>query len=52
MPWMMIEFSGVAIMKGKHIDPDNGEPIDNEKDYFVIKLGELIATDRIIPKCA
>ena len=51
-PWMLIEFIGVSIMKGVDIKPDNNEGIDPKKDYFVIGLGELISTDRIIPKCA
>ena len=41
-PFMRCEFLGVSIMEGINCNPDNNEPIDNNKKYFVIALGDVL----------
>ena len=32
----------MAIIEGKYCEPDNGEPLEMEKKYFVIGLGKVL----------
>lgn len=41
-PFMRVEFNGIGEMIGSYIEPENGEPIDRAKKYFVIALGEIL----------
>lgn len=41
-PYIRAEFIGTSIIKGKYCEPENGEPLDSEKEYFVISLGEIL----------
>ena len=41
-PYIRSEFIGIAIMYGKHCEPDNGEPLESEQKYFVIGLGKVL----------
>lgn len=41
-PFLRTGYEGAAIIKGEHCSPDNGEPLDPEKQYFVIGLGEVL----------
>jgi len=43
-PFMRVKFIGAGILNGANIKPENGEPIDNDKIYFVIGLGEILET--------
>ena len=41
-PFLRCEFIGMGIIKGKHCEPKNNEPIDDNKEYFVIALGDIL----------
>ena len=41
-PFLRVEFEGMAIIEGKYCEPDNGEPLEMEKKYFVIGLGKVL----------
>jgi hypothetical protein len=43
-PFMRCEFKGTSIIQGCHVTPNNSEPIDSEKMYFVIGLGRVLET--------
>lgn len=41
-PWMKTDFIGMGVMDGKNISPSNEEPIDKNKMYFVIAIGNIL----------
>ncbi len=46
-PFMRCEFIGMQVIKGKYCEPENNEPIDCDKRYFVIGLGEILETRNV-----
>ena len=46
-PFMRVEYIGHSIMEGEFISPDNGEPIEAGKQYFVIGLGKVVESRNI-----
>ena len=46
-PFMRCKFLGMGIIKGENCKPDNNEPIDNEMNYFVIGLGEILEISNV-----
>ena len=41
-PYMIVEFRGLMISKGQNIYAKNGEAIDNDLEYFIILLGNIL----------
>lgn len=41
-PYIRSEFVGMAIMDNEYCDPENGEPLEEGKKYFVIGLGKVL----------
>ena len=48
-PFMRVKFIGMGILNGINIKPENSEPIDSNKKYFVIGLGEILETANLSP---
>ena len=46
-PFVRVEFLGMLIMEGRYIDAENGEPINANKKYFVIGIGEILETRNV-----
>lgn len=41
-PFIRVEHTGTAIIKGECCEPENEEPLEQEKKYFVIGLGKIL----------
>ena len=42
-PRMELEITGMEIVDGSLHQPENGEPLENDKFYYKINLGEIIS---------
>lgn len=45
--FLRCEFIGMGIIKGENCEPENNEPIDTNKTYFVIGLGSILETRNV-----
>jgi len=41
-PFLRCKFVGMGILRGGSCEPENNEPLDNNKQYFVIALGKIL----------
>ena len=48
-PFVRVKFIGMGILSGCNVSPENREPIDDEKTYFVIGLGKVLETGNFSP---
>jgi len=48
MPFISVDFVGISVVCGDVCNQKNNEPIDVNKKYFVINLGEILETRNIL----
>lgn len=42
VPFCQVSFDGVGLIYGRDCEPENGEPLESDKLYFVIALGGIL----------